>query len=1369
MNRTQWTMALLVLVTGTAFGQGRQELSLSGEWEYVKVADLTTPPTEGWTAIHVPGLLSGMDYERAWFRRDFQIPESMRGMRVVLHFGGVKYNSVVRVNGQKVGGYFGGYDPFDVDITAAARFGEANRLELGCCDWTGIFSDRETSFAVTQTRAVDARSIPRDKILAPIGGLWNLYGPWDDVKLRAHPALYVSDLFIKPSWRKKTLRVEYTVRNLTEKAEEVTLGAVVEDQGAEGPALGPQKVSVPAGQETAVVLEVPWSTPRCWSPEDPYLYYLRTRLSRGTEALDELRTRFGFREFWVEGRFFYLNGSRVNLLATSWWPPREAVDKEYIRGQIAAIKGAHCVIFRTHTQPWPEIWYETADEEGLMMIPEGAVWNDDAAYRVNDPVFWSNYAAHLKAMVNREKNRPSVVMYSLENEFYGGRVNDDSPAKAELVKLGEMVRQWDPTRPFMYESDGDPGGVADVVGIHYPHEYPQFTAWPNTAYWMDEPKAGGGLFTNGAPSWQWDRKKPVYVGEFLWVPSSDPSWHTVFFGDDAYLDYTGYRVRAKGESWRMAIQAYRHYEVGGISPWTMVEGGPLEETRNAMYAAQKYAMQPVAAYVKEYDHNFYAGEEITRTLEVYNDQLSPANLVVQWTLLEGDRELHRGEKNLSMEPGERREMEIAETMPLVLERSEVTLRVRVMKAAEMVFEDAKGYSVFPPLRLTAPAGVQIGVYDPNGATQETLERLSVPTVKVDDLKAIPAGVQVVVIGRGVLQPEKSGMPVIGEGGEGGPLVDWVRRGGRVLVLEQTEYPRGLIPASLLKQGSTMTFAQLPDHPLLKGIQASDLKWWRTDNMVTEGEPLRPRSGAWRAVVVSGSQAGLSHAPLLELPIGQGTMVLSQLKVAGKLGVEPVAGRLLQNALDYLAGYAGKPNRTALYCPSAATKEYLDGLGLVYTDITQAPGRCDWAATDLLVACGPLEGLVKEAETVQQIAGHLERGGRVLLHGVTAEDMVDLAPVTGDQVRLVPYQGSVVRMPGAHALSESITNEDLYWLGPQTAANSWATRPRAGDMADFVVAKTLTGTRIGEYQHGQMTVAGTYSSDRENWAALATSGSTATAKVEIPADGMYVIGVQAGGTPTLGIWPAGDVLVDGRLLGAFQCQKGELDTYTVSGKLTAGSHEVTVRFTNDASRPPLEDRNMFVGGIVIAEDNAAGGVALLTQPGALAVVQRGQGQVVLDEVNWDKTDSNAEKALRYISGLLTGLGAPLEATKATVIPVNQWEHAPGMNWYRSEPGWAYLGDRGWIAGKVEGARAGRYQLRLVGRGTPAAGQYPVVEVSVDGKLVGQVEVAGQSTRGYPLSVDLPKGTVEIKLEFVNDLNVEGEDRNLWIERLEAIAE
>ena len=67
-----------------------------------------------------------------------------------------------------------------------------------------------------------------------------------------------------------------------------------------------------------------------------------------------------------------------------------------------------------------------------------------------------------------------------------------------------------------------------------------------------------------ARSWVWDRKKPVYIGEFLWIPSNDPSWNTVFLGDDAYIDYREYRDRAKAESWRMQILGYRHFEVGGM-------------------------------------------------------------------------------------------------------------------------------------------------------------------------------------------------------------------------------------------------------------------------------------------------------------------------------------------------------------------------------------------------------------------------------------------------------------------------------------------------------------------------------------------------------------------------------------------------------------------------------------------------------------------------------------------------------------------------------------------------------------------------------------------------------------------------------------
>ena len=66
-----------------------------------------------------------------------------------------------------------------------------------------------------------------------------------------------------------------------------------------------------------------------WSHEDPYLYHLRTKLSTG----DVLRTRFGFREFWIEGHRYVLNGSKVNLLASSWWPPSAPMPREEIRKQ----------------------------------------------------------------------------------------------------------------------------------------------------------------------------------------------------------------------------------------------------------------------------------------------------------------------------------------------------------------------------------------------------------------------------------------------------------------------------------------------------------------------------------------------------------------------------------------------------------------------------------------------------------------------------------------------------------------------------------------------------------------------------------------------------------------------------------------------------------------------------------------------------------------------------------------------------------------------------------------------------------------------------------------------------------------------------
>ena len=1365
MHRFALPIALLTLAVAGHGAPLRQELDLAGDWEFVKAKDLALgPPAEGWAPIKVPGVLDGFDYERAWFRRDFSVPAAMQGSRLLLYFGGVKFNSIVIVNGRKVGGHYGGYEPFEVDITAVARVGAVNTLELGCHDWTGVFSDNETDFAVLKQHPAEVREVPRDKVLSPVGGLVTLYGPWDRVSLKARPAVYVKDLFVKPSVRRRRLLVEYTLANETPAPVTASLAAAVEDGAQRALSLPARQVTVPASAETNLTIEAPWQAPRLWSPEDPYLYRLQTRLLLEGKTLDDLTTRFGFREFWVEGPRFYLNGARINLLATSWWPELFE-SKDYIRERMKAIKEAGCVAFRTHTQPWPEIWYETADEMGLMMIPEGAVWNDREAYRINDPRFWDNYAASLRAMVDRDKNKPSVVMYSLENEFYGGRLSNEAPATKDLARLGTLMHQWDPTRPIYYESDGDPGGVADVVGLHYPHEYPRYTDWPNTAWWMAQPLTNKFFAPTPeqARSWVWDRKKPLYIGEFLWIPSSDPSWHTVFYGDEAYLDYEQHRVKAKGDSWRMAIQAYRQYEVGGISPWTMVEGGPLREDQNPMYAAQKYAMQHQAVYLREYDHNFFSADRVARTADLYNDTLRPARLTVQWALADGGQESAGGEKAFDLAAGERREFPFTVTLPPVSARQERQLRLRVVCEGRPVFEDSKPWSLFPAPSLRA-AG-RLGLYDPPGGTLRALRRHGLSPVEVSDLERIPTDLTLLVVGAGALKGGERAANVIGRPVEqSGSLLRYVRGGGRLLVLEQPAYPAGLLPLRLTDHASTMTFPQLPAHPLLRGVLPGDLKFWRPDNRVSIAEPPRPSQGGYRAVVVSGSESGLAHAPLLELRLGEGVMVLSQLRLGERLGVEPTAGVLLQNALDYLAAFRPATARAALFCPEAVTAEVLTSLGLSARNITADPTQADWAATDLLIACHPLQGL---AECAGQVRALLARGGTVVFHGVAPAEEPILRALTPLDLTLAAYQGSVARTRATTPLAAALTNEDFYWLGSARGVFSWATRPRAGDMADTVLARRFPATGATRYEHTVMAVSGAYAHNDAEAAVLPSGGSTAALEIEVPRAGAYLLGVVAGGSEAGGEWPAGSVAIDGQPTGDFACQKGEFDTYAVPAELTAGKHRVAIRFANDYyDEANRQDRNLAVKALLLAPDDSSAGANFLTSPAALAEFKAGPGAVVVDCLNWDKTTSNTDKAMRYIAGLLTAVGAPFEPAGTGVeLELAAFEPDPQLTWFRRSEGGLYLGSSGYVTGRVECARAGRYLLKFTAKGSPVKGIFPIFAVTVDGQPAGQVELRTDGWRGYPLAVDFAAGPHDLRLTFTNDEWSPPEDRNLWIGRIE----
>ena len=1341
------TASWMLLALTVAAGDGpREELSLNGRWEYRIVEQLTAPPSAGeWRSAAVPGTLHGYDYKSAWFRRRFTVPAAMRNKRLKIRFDGVKYDSRVYLNGCRVGGCYNGYDPFEVDVTGAIRPDGPNELVVGFRDWTATFSPGKVDFSKKPDWQRPRRFV-RDKVAAPIGGNYDLYGIWADVTLHAHPEVYVRDLFIKPSVRRGELVVDYTVANESAAGVEVELHAAVEDKGNDALSLPSARLKAPAGKTVNVTVRRPWPKPRLWSHVDPYLYHLRTELSTG----DVLRTRFGFREFWVEGHRFYLNGTKINFLASAGWPPREPIDREEIERRWRGYKACGCVAFRTHTQPWRRIHYDVADELGLLIIIEGAMWHDPYAYRYDDPTYWENFATHLKSMIDRDKNRPSVVMWSLENEAYGGGEKKDKDAHDGLARMGRLVKQWDPTRPAYCESDADPGGVFDAIGCHYPHELPGYTCWPNEAYWLK--KGETVLAGQGGREFVWQKDKPLYMGEFLWIPTGTPAPQTVFFGDEAYLDPHRRAVMMKAESWKMQILGYRHAEVAGICPWTL--GTQLDET-DALFRAQKYAYQHVAAFCHDYDRRFHAGEKVVRRVEVFNDVPEPSVLDFSWTLSLGEQVADSGGRQLKLGPAEKEMFDVVIDMPQVQKRTPLVWRLILKRNGRQVFEDSHQYDVFGRSALPA-VSARLGLYDPDGATKKLLTEGGLSITSVASMEKLDEDIDVLVIGSGVLEAQEQQVAVIGAGaGRRGSLARFVAAGGRVLVLRQEAYPEGVFDVALSDKQATMTFPLRPSHPALEGIEPDDLKFWRGDHLVTANEPLRPASGAAVAIVVSGRGDGINYAPLLERPSGRGCIVHSQLKLVEKFATEPAAARILANLLGYLADYTPSGRKTALVGGSPQYRDYLTRRGLRFDDLTGKLAEVDLSDYSLVLCRGPLGEMTKLRQFVSG-------GGNLLLHRVDADTLQKLRGALDLDLELRPYSGPVTRAEGDHPLLEAITREDLYWFGEHVGL-SWRSHPRAAEAADGIFIRSLDGKQVQSYEVEDWTLEGQLVERQTSGVRFATNGS-ASGQIAFAATGVYGIGILARGTPCRGGYPRVEVSVDGKRFGTVELAGDGWRKCAAFGHLQQGRHKISVAFVNDASDPPREDRNLDVDKVLVAGDEAAD-VTFLADPPALAVVSRGKGRLVVDQIRWDTEERNWRQAARYACSLLTALGGDFTPPVSVTIECERMTPQPDMKHFSVRGNSASLACNGYIAAPIRVAAAGRYTMEVVASGTPAEEVYPAVAVLVDGKKVGQLQLTTGGWRTYSLKVDLKEGTHQLALEFTNDHNTpSGEDRNLLLDKV-----
>lgn len=361
-----------------------------------------------------------------WYRKTFQLPANQKGKRVMIRFDGIYMNADVWINGVLLGTHPYGYTSFHLDLTGHVKYGEANVLSVK------VKNEGENS------RWYSGSGIYRHV--------------WMIVKEPVHIAPWGVTVVATPEAAADVAKVNLrtVIDNASGEISEITLRTQIVDAKGIEAARAESTQAVKGSASATVEQMVAVKSPVRWSLENPALYKAITEIFKGTQLLDRTETTFGIRSVSFDAaKGFLLNGKPVKLKGGCVHHDNGPLgSKAYDRAEERRVEllkaSGYNAIRGSHNPPSPA-FLDACDRLGMLVIDEAFdMWRDGKNpydYHLYFNEWWQR---DLTSMVERDRNHPSVIVWSIGNEIPGM----DDPAVVETAKeLATYIRKLDPTRP----------------------------------------------------------------------------------------------------------------------------------------------------------------------------------------------------------------------------------------------------------------------------------------------------------------------------------------------------------------------------------------------------------------------------------------------------------------------------------------------------------------------------------------------------------------------------------------------------------------------------------------------------------------------------------------------------------------------------------------------------------------------------------------------------------------------------------------------------------------------------------------------------------------------------------------------------------